>query len=149
MNCVARHLLAGALVLAALPACATTGGGPGDGVEARLLELIRLSEQRDADGTTAIHRADAVLVPPTGDFVVGRDAIHAFTGLPSDAEVGNTEIETVRLVEHDDVAYHTGRYTYRVTGAASETTVRGRFLMVWERADGEWQLAADMWSVDD
>jgi hypothetical protein len=45
-----------------------------------------------------------------------------------------------------DMAWHAG--TYLVKDKAGKTVDAGKFLEAWERKNGKWRIARDMWNSD-
>ena len=142
----------GLLLTAFVPlACATSPGTPADlqkQIDARYRELIGYGERADGAASAAMYIKDAILLAPDGRVVQGQDEVRKFTQAPLGTEVRDTKIETLSCDGDSRFAYHVGRYEYTVVQDGQESVVRGRYLMVWEKVDGVWKVAADMWDAD-
>ena len=89
-------------------------------------------------------QAPAAQRPP----VEGREAIgrwwHAFMGLP---ELSLTFQPTkIEVAGAGDLAYDTGSYLLSFKSDVGPFKEAGKYLQVWTRVDGQWRLAADMFS---
>jgi ketosteroid isomerase-like protein len=105
----------------------------------------------DMDTYSALLTADAVLMPPSGPAVEGRDAILAWSRAfaksfsfeayqPADAE----------LVIAGDWAFR--RASFRVTLAplagGPKVIDSGKFIILYKRDGGKWKVARDIWNSD-
>ncbi len=92
---------------------------------------------------------DAVYMPPHHAAVHGRDAIYEYLKNPMKHGVGELTYEVTFIKHSGDLAYDVGRYTMSLPHGNGKRQDRGKYLTVWRRqANGDWQIAADMWSSD-
>ena len=104
----------------------------------------------DADAVANLYAEDAVMMPPGAPAAVGRDAIREFiandiTGSKAAGLTDNiADASTVGL--SGDIAWQNGTYT--VTDASGATVVAGKYLSVFKKNDGKWQLNRDTWNSD-
>ena len=132
---------------AAVTACTQRAGGRG-GANARreLAELVKVyeeaSNQGDARGLAALYGEEALLLPPDGGIVAGRDSILEFwrDGL----ERGLT-LDTVRVVARDGDGYVVGTYHVAATDEAAADS--GKYVMCFARGDDGWHLMVDIWNA--
>jgi uncharacterized protein (TIGR02246 family) len=99
----------------------------------------------DAAKVAASYTEDAWLLPPGADIIRGRARIEEFwRGLfERIAELNLTTVDVVAL----------GSDTAREVGSAEITLksgeakrIPGKYIVVWKRVAGEWQLEADMFN---
>lgn len=93
---------------------------------------------------------DAVLVPPGGRMIAGRDSIRAFwTPRNPDFRTLAHSLTTDRLEVAGELAVEVG--TWRQEGQLRDAEPResaGRYLVVWRRQpDGVWKMQFDSWTA--
>jgi uncharacterized protein (TIGR02246 family) len=114
-------------------------------IEAVNAKWMELFNKGDFDGIAQLYTVDAIAFPPGSAMVRGRAAIGAmWKGMA--AQVGNPKVTTLEVTR-------LGPATAREIGTFSLTTkgpspkeVSGKYLVVWKRVRGQWQLAADIWN---
>ena len=121
-----------------------------DGIALSAQAFSRALERGDAEGMAAQYVDDAVLVPPGGRMIAGRDSIRAFwTPRNPDFRTLAHSLTTDRLEVAGDVAIEVG--TWRQEGQLREEAPResaGRYLVVWRRQpDGAWKMQFDSWTA--
>ncbi|HJR52366.1 MAG TPA: SgcJ/EcaC family oxidoreductase [Gemmatimonadota bacterium] len=104
----------------------------------------------DPEGMAAQYVDDAVLVPPGGRMIAGRDSIRAFwTPRNPDFRTLAHSLTTDRLEVVGEVAVEVG--TWRQEGQLRDEEPResaGRYLVVWRRQpDGAWKMQFDSWTA--
>ncbi len=96
-----------------------------------------------------IFAEDAILLPPDGPMLQGRDAIAAFWQpvMDSPAEALTLKLKHLDLI--GDTAIETGTWAVTVPGEdGAPMQVGGKTLVVWKKgADGAWRMAQDMWNA--
>jgi uncharacterized protein (TIGR02246 family) len=119
------------------------------GVEASTEAFLKAYRASDWAALAAMYTEDAVLLPPNGPAVVGRDNIQR--SFDSGGPAGSIELETMEIEGFADLAYVRG--TFRTTSAPEEgepVTVSGKFLEIRRRqADGSWLYTRDMFNSSD
>ena len=135
------------LATLAVGACSRRAGGP-DAANARreLAELVKVyeeaSNQGDAKELAALYGEEALLLPPDGGIVTGRDSIADFwrDGL----ERGLT-LDTVRVVAHERDGFVVGTYHVAPTDQAAADS--GKYVMCFAWSDDGWRLVVDIWNA--
>jgi uncharacterized protein (TIGR02246 family) len=105
----------------------------------------------DIDGTVAYYADDAVLMPPNGPKVTGKQAIRAaWVALAAPEVVLTWGPAKVDVSQSGDLAYIVGTYQDSFKDAKGKpATDRGKTLEVFKKqADGSWKVVADMYSSD-
>jgi uncharacterized protein (DUF885 family)/ketosteroid isomerase-like protein len=109
----------------------------------RQQDFLQALAGKDLDKVTALFAEDAVVHIANMPPVEGREAIHRLYGnvfrFLSSADYLP---ETIRVAEGADMAYSTGRVTTVFAGEQGPVEYPGKFLLVWERRDDAWQVAA-------
>lgn len=147
--------LTGVALAALLAATGVLAYGPdGDtGDAARIQELndrwLAMVEARDAAGIAALYAEDGRLMPPGAPTAEGRAAIQdtwqGFLAGPT-LTFGS---HGVHVADSGELAYDTG--WIEMTLAADDVTtrtVRGKYVVIWEKHDGRWQVAVDILNMD-
>ncbi|HUG00960.1 MAG TPA: nuclear transport factor 2 family protein [Longimicrobiales bacterium] len=99
----------------------------------------------DAAGVAALYAEDATVMAPNMEPVTGREAIQALMQAGFDAAPGfTTALETTSLEVAGDMAIEVGRYV--AMDADGGHADHGPYMATWEKVDGEWKLAADIWN---
>ncbi len=137
------------VVLAAVALGACTRGPSGQDTVSGQRELTEIvtayqdaSNQGDAAGLAALYGEGALLLPPDGGIVTGRDSILGFwqEGL----ERGLT-LDTVRVVAHERDGYVVG--TYHVAPTDDTAADSGKYVMCFARGANGWRLMVDTWNA--
>ncbi|MDE2220361.1 MAG: SgcJ/EcaC family oxidoreductase [Gammaproteobacteria bacterium] len=103
----------------------------------------------DADKIVALYADDAIMMPPDGTSLKGRDAMKQYltadmaaskaagVSFALDADTGGVSGE---------LGWHSG--TFHVAGANGASVGTGKYVEVWHRADGKWLMIRDIWNND-
>jgi ketosteroid isomerase-like protein len=105
------------------------------------------------DGTMSVYLDDAILLPPNLPMSVGKDAIRETSGAAGIGSPGfsvtwaPTKIE---VAESGELAYAIGTSEGSVVGpCGTPINVKGKYIEIWKKdSDGNWKIAADMFSSD-
>lgn len=103
----------------------------------------------DADSVVALYTKDAVVMPPHAPAVSGQAAIRSFIV----ADIAGAKDAGVRLVNGrgdarvcGDMGWHHGSYTVKDKSGA--TVDSGSYMEAWQKVDGKWLIARDIWNSD-
>jgi ketosteroid isomerase-like protein len=145
------------MVVACAPAAETPAEAPAPDYAAQTAELLAgvnewfdLYNAGDAEGVTALHADDAVVMPAGAPTVTGREAILAFLS----ADIANTQAAGLTFVGapvtdggvDGDTAWTSGQFS--LTDESGATVVTGKYLTVYRRAGDGWLITRDIWNMD-
>ncbi len=97
----------------------------------------------DAGSAAEGYTEDAYVLAPSAATARGRDDIQAFWQGVIESGVKNVQINTGEVANSGDLAYATG--TLEVTDADGATQ-HSRYVLVFKRVSGVWQLHLDIWT---
>ena len=101
------------------------------------------ARKRDGGAMAALYTPDAIVMPPDGPFVKGRDAIaQMWNGAIQQMGIKDVQLKTLDLEIAGDVANEVGE---AVLTLPSGTAVV-KFVVVWKKLDGQWRLHRDIWN---
>jgi uncharacterized protein (TIGR02246 family) len=103
----------------------------------------------DGAAIGALYTSDAALLPPGEDRIDGREAIGAYWQNAVDAGFKDLRLETAEVIDGGDTAAEVGHWSIAAPdGKGGSATVGGKYIVVWKRAEGGWQLYRDIWNDD-
>ena len=148
-----KYLVIPAIALGALTGCAPPVADTSAdlaALKADVLDWIAAYNAGDADAVAALHAEDGVVMAPGAVAAVGRAAIRDF--IAADIASSKAQGLTFTADESSDAAVdgNTGwtSGTFGVADASGNTVATGKYLSVYERINGEWQIVRDIWNSD-
>lgn len=102
----------------------------------------------DIDWIANIYTTDGLLLPPGSPAIEGREAIHkAWKGYREIPGVAFA-FESVRVEASPsgDMAWEFGTYTFDFDSDTGRVETAGKYILVWKKVDGAWQVAADIFN---
>jgi uncharacterized protein (TIGR02246 family) len=104
----------------------------------------------DAAALGRMYAEKAVVLPPEAPIVEGREAIEKFWDGAVKGGFKNLSLTAVRVDElGDEAAREIGRFGLDAPGRdGGLQRVEGKYVVVWIKAGGEWQLDTDIWNTD-
>ncbi len=115
------------------------------------LEATNKPGEEGADGYASFTTEDAVLLPPNGARVDGRDAVRALILSYTQAEEFSITWEArVEVSAAGDLAYSMGTYEYSLKDAeGNPVSDNGKSVDIWKKQpDGSWKVAVVIWNSD-
>jgi uncharacterized protein (TIGR02246 family) len=107
---------------------------------------------KDTAYLMSLYASDAVLLPPNAAMVETREGIAKGWTDMMGAPGLEFALETTRIEfsQAHDVAYETGAYTYAQDNPKGGARIQdhGKYLVVWRKTAGGWQIVRDMWNSD-
>jgi uncharacterized protein (TIGR02246 family) len=134
-----------ALVIAFMVALVAPGVAQKAKIEAVNAKWTELFNKGDFEGVAQLYTVDAIAFPPGSAMVRGRAAIGTmWKGMAE--QVSNPKVTTLEVKRlGPSVAREIGTFNLTTKGP-SPKEVSGKYLVVWEKVQGEWRLAADIWN---
>ena len=102
----------------------------------------------DFPAVARMYAEDAIAFPPDGDMVRGRAAIEALWKGAGDTGVKSLEFTIVDVTSSGNLAAETGTALLHIQPAGQpETTANVKYVVVWKKGPGGWQLYRDIWNA--
>lgn len=101
----------------------------------------------DAQAIGMAYTEDAKIFPSNTDIIRGREAIIEYWTLPDGVQTTYHKIRPEEIKINGKEAYDYGYYegtTRRADG--SESSWRGKYVIIWKKLDGEWKIYLDIWN---
>ncbi|HEV2359695.1 MAG TPA: DUF4440 domain-containing protein [bacterium] len=99
------------------------------------------AKKRDTERLAGLYTADAIVMPPDGPFVKGRENIRQLWGSAiQQMGLRDVRLNTLDLDVVGDTAYEVGEAV--LTLESSGATVK--YVVVWRKVDGSWRLHRDI-----
>ena len=118
-----------------------------DAVERGNRAFIDAYAAHDSAKIAALYAPDAAAFPPGVARVQGREAIGKFWQGNKDAGVANVMLRTLDVASSGNLASEAGEFALDAPGKDGKTVhVTGKYVVVWKRSGGVWQLYRDIWN---
>jgi ketosteroid isomerase-like protein len=92
-----------------------------------------------------LYATDAIVFPPNGEMVKGREAITAFWKGFIDGNM-TAQIETVETETQGNLGVEVGKYT--IMDGTGKTVDQGKYVVTWKKAADGWKLYRDIWNTN-
>jgi uncharacterized protein (TIGR02246 family) len=140
---VRKMLLSAALMLIAGPALAQSKAT----IESLNDKWVAAFDKGDAAALAAMYSPDAYVLPAGAPMARGRDAIRGFWSKATQ-QLGDAKLTTLDVQPlGPTAAREIGTFSFR-TKAATRQDVVGKYVVVWRKLRGHWQLATDIWNMN-
>ena len=148
------------LIVATLLMLAVSGCAPQVDVEAEAaairettdVEWLEAGQAKDLDRWVSFYTDDALLFPPNGPLVTGKEAIRAVGSewLSTPGFAISWQTTKVEVSRSGDLAYSHGTAETTVNDAqGNPVTTRDKWVLVWKKqADGTWKCVAEIGNSD-
>ena len=113
-----------------------------DAVNAKWIELFN---KGDFAGVASLYTEDATVFPPGSAMVKGRAAIAALWKSLAE-QVGDPQLTTLDVKSLGPAAAREIGTFSLATKGLSPKEISGKYLVLWQRVQGDWKLAADIWN---
>lgn len=97
---------------------------------------------RDWASTAAMYIEDAVIMPPTFEPLVGKEAIAGFFG--GTPEGWSLDLTTAEVFAAEGAALEVGKWVMSTTDGAHVD--HGSYMAAWMWTDDGWKMARDIWN---
>ena len=114
-----------------------------DGLRAMEAEWQAGFDARDATAIAAVYADDGAVLPPNGTTVRGRAAIERFWVEFMSGGIGGG-INDTEVYASGDLGYKVGAYV--ITDPGGTTIDVGKYVELWRRVDGKWQMTHDIFN---
>lgn len=145
-----RALFAMFFVLPAVaPGCYLMGpAGARAAIEAGNATFSEAFSRGDSDAIAALYSEDAIVLPPGGAMVKGRPAIAEFWKATRQSGVTGAVLTTLEVDASGDLAHEVGTalLTIQPKGKKKPAKASVKYVVVWKRNGGVWQLHRDIWN---
>lgn len=115
-----------------------------DAIAGSIADFIAAFSRGDAASAAAVYTQDGQVLPPNSDVLTGRQAIQAFWKGLMDMGVKAVTLETVEVDAIGTMAYEVGRFGLQ--GAEGQVIDSGKYIVIWKREDGRWQVHRDIFN---
>lgn len=100
--------------------------------------------RQNAAGLAQLYTEDDMLLPTGSDIIEGLPAIERFWQGAMDAGIREAKLKTLELEHHGETTIEIGAYVLRDEGG--QELDRGKYVVVWQRVNGQWKLRRDIWN---
>jgi ketosteroid isomerase-like protein len=99
----------------------------------------------DANALSKNYTSNAKLYPSNSDVIEGQEAIEGFWNAVMTMGINKALLKTVSAESFGDIAIEEGRYELYVEG--DQIADQGKYIVIWEKEDGQWKLHQDIWNT--
>lgn len=143
--------LTGLICAFALITCASlTAEAQSDGVkgaiEAANSQFSAAAAKGDGAALAALYARDGQVMPAGSDPIRGAESIQQFWQGALNSGVAAIGLKTIEVFGHGPTATEVGEYDLR--DKAGKVLDHGKYVVVWQHADGKWKLLRDMFSTN-
>lgn len=124
----------------------------GDEAAIRALDdsIVAAMQARDAGSITAYYAPNGQLFPPNRGVATGSQAIQA--SWAEDFALPNIDLSfeprRIEVAASGDMASDVGTYRVSLDGPDGRISDTGKYVVVWQKVNGEWKIMADIWNSD-
>jgi ketosteroid isomerase-like protein len=100
----------------------------------------------DAKTLATNYTENAKLYPSNSEAVEGPQAIEGFWNAVMKMGIKSAQLETTKAEKIGNIAIEEGRYKLFVEGDV--VVDQGKYLVTWEKVDGQWKITKDIWNTN-
>ena len=115
-------------------------------IEAANSQFSAAVAKGDGAALAALYAPGAQVMPAGSDPIRGAEAIQKFWQGALDSGVAAIDLKTIEIYGHGPTATEVGEYDLR--DKAGKVLDHGKYVVVWQHADGKWKLLRDMYSTN-
>lgn len=128
--------------------------GPEEDVTTILSNIQAFSDHVMAGDAALIAEAyteDGKIFPNRKDIMEGREALQKYWTPGEGYSISHHKITPAEITVTGDQAYDYGYYEGKTKQEdGSETSWKGKYVIVWKKVEGEWKIYLDIWnSIED
>jgi uncharacterized protein (TIGR02246 family) len=115
-------------------------------IEAANAQFSAAAAKGDGAALAALYSPDGQVMPASSDPIRGAEAIQKFWQGALDSGVAAIGLKTVEVFGHGPTATEVGEY--ELHDKAGKVLDHGKYIVVWQHANGKWTLLRDMFSTN-
>jgi uncharacterized protein (TIGR02246 family) len=115
-------------------------------IEAANAQFSAAAAKGDGAALASLYSPEAQVMPTGSASIRGTEAIQKFWQGALDSGVGAVGLKTLEVFGHGPTATEVGEYELR--DKSGKTLDHGKYIVVWQHADGQWKLLRDMFSTN-
>lgn len=134
-------------VLVMLPGL-SLAGDPRSDIDDTLAKFVAALNAGDSATVASFYTDDAALLPPGGERIDGRQAIQDFWQGAIDGGMKAETLHATEVFADGNVAGEVGVFLLTMPGEEGVVEIPGKYIVIWEKRDGVWQLHRDIWNTN-
>ena len=107
--------------------------------------FMQTFEEGNAAGIANLYTVEGMLLPPGMDSIHGKQGIQEFWQGAMSMGVKQVRLETLEVQPCESIAVEMGNYT--LSGEDGSALDKGKYLVIWQKEDGDWKLHKDIWNT--
>jgi uncharacterized protein (TIGR02246 family) len=115
-------------------------------IEAANAQFAAAAAKGDGAALAALYAKDGQVMPAGSDPIRGSDAIQKFWQGALDSGISGVTLKTIDVYGQGATATEVGQYELR--NKAGNVLDHGKYIVIWQHANGKWQLLRDMFSTN-
>ncbi|TPE44224.1 YybH family protein [Pontibacter mangrovi] len=108
-------------------------------------KFIQAFTEGNAAGIANLYTDEGMLLPTGMEAVKGKPGIQEFWQGAMKMGVKGVKLETVEVLPCENTAIEMGNYT--LTGEGGTRMDKGKYIVVWQKQNGQWKLHKDIWNT--
>lgn len=115
-------------------------------IEAANAQFSAAAAKGDGAALAALYSQDGQVMPAGSDPIRGAEAIQKFWQGALNSGVASVGLKTIEIFGRGPTATEVGEYELR--DKAGKVLDHGKYIVIWQHADGKWLLLRDMFSTN-
>ncbi|MFC1475071.1 YybH family protein [Candidatus Zixiibacteriota bacterium] len=126
-------------------------------IEAEVAEINKLDSlwqeamnAKDSEKTASFFSADGLMMPSNSPAIKGHEKIKEYfdAWLPDTNVISTFTPKIIEVAASGDLAYDQGTYHFEMKTADGTLKVDGKYIIIWQKINGEWKAIADISNSD-
>ena len=109
-------------------------------------KFIEAFDKGDAKAVASNYILNAKLYPSNSEVIEGLESIEGFWNGVMKMGIKKAQLETVKAESFGNVAIEEGKYRLFVEG--DHLVDQGKYIVTWEKIDGQWKINHDIWNTN-
>lgn len=116
-------------------------------IRAKSKQFSQYFMDADFDKLAACYTKNGAILPPKDTIITGREAIKKKWLLPEGVSILHHSVTPVDITVLNKKAYDVGFYQGEIQKAdGSRSSWSGKYIIIWEKVEGDWLIAYDIWN---